>query len=562
VQVKDDKNNLTTAEYDHFGRRTAIVSPDAGRTEYVFDPASNLTRKITANLKAAGLSVNYSYQYNRLAAVTYPQNPAANAAYTYGGPGAANGQAGRIARMTAEGGPGALLRPLGEVVKEIRTPAETLTTGPDPVFTTQYTYDTWNRIQSLTYPDGEVLTFKYDSGGNLTRITGKKQSLTYPYLNFLGYDKFEARERVAYGNGTHQDYAYNPLNRRIAGLLAATKTNRAFMNMAYGYDAAGNVKTLANNATIPASQNYLPGCQTAFSFGYDDLYQLTSSTATCAKQGKPTDKFTLSMSYDSIHNITRKSQNAVKLLGSATVPNVTVSYDWTYTYGGTRPHAASQIGNRRFLYDLNGNQAGWDATDSGQNRRNVWDEDNRLKSVTDNAGLPAKFKYDDDTNRVVKTGTGGELLYVNPWYVAKLGRNSKHVFAGTTRIVTKLETFPTGEGYGTGARNLREAFQYFYHPDHLGSTAYATDARGEVYQHLEYFPFGESWVDEVTGSDRRVPYRFTGKELDPETKLYYFGARYYDPRTSVWESTDPALGAYLGTGNSSADKTNTSGPKS
>ena len=134
---------------------------------------------------------------------------------------------------------------------------------------------------------------------------------------------------------------------------------------------------------------------------------------------------------------------------------------------------------------------------------------------------------------MVKRGSGGETLYVNPWYVAALGRNSKHVFAGTTRIVTKLETFPTGEGYGTGATNLREVFQYFYHPDHLGSTSYVTDRDGEVWQHLEYFPFGETWANEVT-NNLRVPYRFTGKELDEETQLYYFGARYYDPRTSVW----------------------------
>jgi RHS repeat-associated protein len=42
-----------------------------------------------------------------------------------------------------------------------------------------------------------------------------------------------------------------------------------------------------------------------------------------------------------------------------------------------------------------------------------------------------------------------------------------------------------------------------------------------------------------------VPYLFTAKELDEETGLYYFGARYYDPRTSVWQSGDPILGKYL-----------------
>lgn len=40
-------------------------------------------------------------------------------------------------------------------------------------------------------------------------------------------------------------------------------------------------------------------------------------------------------------------------------------------------------------------------------------------------------------------------------------------------------------------------------------------------------------------------YRFTGKELDPETGLYYYGARYYDPVLSRWISADPILAAYL-----------------
>jgi len=61
---------------------------------------------------------------------------------------------------------------------------------------------------------------------------------------------------------------------------------------------------------------------------------------------------------------------------------------------------------------------------------------------------------------------------------------------------------------------------------------------------MEYFPFGESWVEENT-NQQRTPYLFSAKELDEETGLYYFGARYYDPRTSVWQSADPILGQYL-----------------
>ncbi|MDD1796406.1 RHS repeat-associated core domain-containing protein, partial [Enterovibrio sp. ZSDZ42] len=98
-------------------------------------------------------------------------------------------------------------------------------------------------------------------------------------------------------------------------------------------------------------------------------------------------------------------------------------------------------------------------------------------------------------------------------------------------------------GGGNGSINF-EAKQFYYHGDHLGSSSYITDIDGEVYEHLEYFPFGETWVHEKSNT-QLTPYYFTGKELDETTGLYYFGARYYDPRTSVWQSPDPILGEYI-----------------
>ena len=92
-------------------------------------------------------------------------------------------------------------------------------------------------------------------------------------------------------------------------------------------------------------------------------------------------------------------------------------------------------------------------------------------------------------------------------------------------------------------KNLK--FQYFYHPDHLGSSSYITDASGEVYQHLEYFAFGETFVEEHSNT-HRTPYLFNGKELDEETGLYYYGARYYDARTSIWLAVDPLAEKYPG----------------
>ncbi len=67
-------------------------------------------------------------------------------------------------------------------------------------------------------------------------------------------------------------------------------------------------------------------------------------------------------------------------------------------------------------------------------------------------------------------------------------------------------------------------------------------------EHREYFPYGEVWVNERSSAENHVlPYKYTGKEYDPETKLTYYGARYYDAKLSRWISVDPPLisGEYL-----------------
>jgi len=128
----------------------------------------------------------------------------------------------------------------------------------------------------------------------------------------------------------------------------------------------GRALTLANAAANPAG-TALYGGATSYSFGYDNLYELTSASSSFLKPNMPTQGFTLAMAYDGIHNITHKTQTAFNQLSNGTkTPNLPLTYDWAYTYGGGRPHAASQIGDPAFLYDLNGNQAGWNATDSAQ----------------------------------------------------------------------------------------------------------------------------------------------------------------------------------------------------
>jgi RHS repeat-associated protein len=92
-------------------------------------------------------------------------------------------------------------------------------------------------------------------------------------------------------------------------------------------------------------------------------------------------------------------------------------------------------------------------------------------------------------------------------------------------------------------RHEPEENRFFYHPDHLGSSNFITDAAGDGYQHLQYLPFGETAVSQKL-SWWSTPYQFTGKEKDDETGYSYFGARYYNSDLSVWLSVDPLSDKY------------------
>ena len=88
-----------------------------------------------------------------------------------------------------------------------------------------------------------------------------------------------------------------------------------------------------------------------------------------------------------------------------------------------------------------------------------------------------------------------------------------------------------------------EKMQFFYHPDHLGSSSYITNLDGEVAQHIEYVPFGEVFIEERNNT-WNTPYLFNAKEFDKETGLYYYGARYMDPKISMWLGVDPMAEKY------------------
>ncbi|MFI6024521.1 DUF5615 family PIN-like protein [Amycolatopsis magusensis] len=540
LRVTDDRNNTTHSAYDNFGRRTLVDNPDTGRTETQYDLADNPVREITANLGAIGRAVDYDYEFTRLSGIRYPVFPANNVTYTYGAPGAPDNGAARITGV--KDGAGTVSRgygPLGEVVREVRTTVPI--DGDTRMYTTQYTFDSFNRVLKMTFPDGELLTYGYNSGGLVETASGVKGKYTYQYLKKLEYDRFEQRALQENGNGTKTSYTYDGTDRRLESLESKQPKGKVFQKLGYDYDDTGNVTALRNE--IDRSEVGGPATQT---FGYDDLDRLTSAAGQFTGKDGKADKYQLDMSYDTLHNVTVKDQR--HQIGSHAQKETTYSYGYTYNSG--HPHAPSGIAAQEIRYDANGNLV--QRSEGKEHRQQVWDDENRLACTHDGkspaipqvadscapgASPTARFAYDDQGERVLKDGGHESVnVYPNAGFSQRIGDHSttsfKHIFAGGARLVTKV-------GRSSGEENQR----FFHHPDHLGSTGVATDEDGAISDHHEYFPSGESWVNQR--SSGAVPYQFGGKELDAETGLYYFGARYYEPKSTNWQSADPLLPSYL-----------------
>ena len=655
VRVTDTEGNVTTSVYDMGDRRTEVSHPASGITSFTYDPLGNVLTKQTANMAEEGKMITYTYDYHRLTGISYPDHPENNVKYYYGGRNASHNRIGRL--MMREDGTGAIeyfYGKMGEVTKTRRTlivPNQAIAT-----YVTQWTYDSHNRLLEMIYPDEEKVTYSYNLGGLLEKVRGEK-SYGYDYITKLGYDKFEQRSYLKYCNGAETFYTYD--DRRRLSNLAVNSGNKTIMDNDYTFDAVSNVLSVANNASLPASGN--AGGRMSHAYTYDGLYRLVSATGTYTGADSKSASYTLAMGYDNMHRIKSKSQHLtqdnVQFNGT-----LNVGYDLSYTYGteaGKKFQLASVKdvnyrteetpgdnnieNNHVYLYDKNGNlvyvNTGRMMKD-GHNevgtreRKLIWDEENRLLAVDDN-GFVSNYWYDADGERTVKTSgesdqvyvngvfSGGSTntakfsLYVSPYLVANQGgRYTKHIYAGSQRIVSKVGDFASygsdprrieyagantdglsvnykakyaaqqqvikdnyktfdvpyngtdndnyadGEGFCCNDGSMEAAvaqarkaqahavaksfkdpdnyenLQFFYHPDHLGSSSFITNLEGEVVQHIEYVPFGEVFIEE-RNSVWNTPYLFNAKEFDEETGMYYYGARYYEPRLSIWMSTDP-----------------------
>jgi len=541
--VIDHQLNRTTITYDKLGRRTSINNPDTGLVSYNFDSAGNLISKQTPNLKNQNKMIQYLYQYNRLESIVFPDKD--SVLYKYGNPGSVYNRAGRIESVDN----GTMKETffygsLGEVLESHRTIKVTEPTVTTKTFKTRYRFDNMGRMLSMVYPDNSSVSYGYDKGGLLKSVMYWKNGRSENIITDIQYNHYGQRMKVFNANNTITDYSYDDKMRRLKTLITTNGDGKKLQNLVYVYDDVGNIIRKTNNGFIMPSGETKTTIQ---NYSYDDLNRLTNSDGD-HDSGK--NKYTNEIRYDIIGNITYKSQNH----RVNDVTNNMSSYTQTYSYNpSNKPHAVTKtegtvpgtdekIG-KTYTYDANGNMIS-QVSNAQFTRTYTWDSQNRLIKSSE-PGTSVNYAYDVSGNRVRKSGPYGETIYATPNYSVKGGSiKSLHIFAGKSRVATKMVTTNTD---GTE----KEDGTYYYHKDHLGSSSSVSDASGVVHEYLEYFPYGETWIEKRRSSDpTTIQFKYTGKELDRETGLYYYGARYYDARLSRWISADPPLmtGEYLPSG--------------
>ncbi len=573
LEARDFFGNPVTVGYDMLGRRTSIESADTGRREFSYDAAGNLVRETDSVLRGANAAVHYTYDgLGRLVHVDYPFSE--DTEISYGGPDTGP-DSGRKTLVRDESGHIVYsYGKLGEVVYERRMIKRLNVCDDGIVQEMRYEYDYLGRMRAITYPDEEVVTYSYDRGGLVSGVHGLKRGVRFDYVRFIGYDEFGQRSMIVYGNGVRTAYEYDKNRRWLSGLTTTEEAGDAdglYQKMSYGYDGVGNVTFVENDAFA---------AKTRQEYKYDGLDRLVRAEgASVSRPYLPvySARYVQDYGYDAIGNLVSKKSVSSVNAAALSVRDLNYSFESSFD-SGQFAHRAARSGDMHYSYDANGNlslerrgepsatggAAGYSVERHGDSaygadygfalfeedgrekpggdaRAFSWNERNLMRSSKD-ARSHVRYSYGHDGNRAVKNSSRGESLYYNGlWQITdsydRELRQGKHVYVGETRVATKYGK------RGDGSVSYESKNIYFYHADHLGSVQLVTDCAGQIYERVEYAPYGEIWIEEK--APYSTPFRFTGKEIDGETGLYYYGARYMDPKYSRWLSADPALGDYV-----------------
>ena len=166
------------------------------------------------------------------------------------------------------------------------------------------TYDSWNRVQTMTYPDGEVVTYHYNAAGQVESMTSNKQGRQSVIVDRIGYDKEGHTVYTKLGNGTETTYTYDKQRERLQ-VMNLTADGQTVMENSYQYDAVDNILGITNAAN-PTSLTKLNkaklGGRSSHTYEYDELNRLIHANGKAKRA-----------SYDMVMSFGRMSEPLTKV---------------------------------------------------------------------------------------------------------------------------------------------------------------------------------------------------------------------------------------------------------
>ena len=447
---------------------------------------------------------------------------------------------------------------------------------PTHTYPLSKTYDALNRISSTTTSDGSVQSFSFNETSLLDGLSLRHRSSTASQIvvTNIDYNARGQRTRIECGNGIISAYDYDGRTFQLRRVVTNRALGSLLQDLNYTYDGMGNITSLRDDAhqtVYFAGQTVAPQslCK------YDALYRLIEATGrehvsfgachyrqsddqqteyipTDAK-GQPVSNaralanYTQRYVYDDSGNI-KEIRN---------LRNGTTRWVRTQTYNSAsnqikRSEAGCQGEGADLAHDLSGN-----LLNLAHLPQLEWNDRNQLIAAQLNSAAAnpdrARYQYDGAGRRVRKTITRGnrieERIYlgdfelflvrtgsgpVERWEILHLADGKKHI-----------ALVETNTGASNPSRVLDKLIRFQF-SNHLGSAILETDdsASARIISYEEYTPYGEtSYIAGQNLSEvRRKRYRYSGKERDNETGLYYYGARYLAPWIGRWMSCDPERG--------------------